>query len=69
MGKKSGIGSGIRDEKPGSNFRELRNNFFGLKYLNSLMRIWYPGWKKFEPGMEKIRIRNKHPGSATLLLT
>jgi hypothetical protein len=25
-----------------------------------------PGWKKFVSGMEKIRIRDKHPGSATL---
>ncbi len=41
VGKKSGSGSGIRnrDEEPGSYFRELRNNFLGLKYLNSLMRI------------------------------
>jgi hypothetical protein len=31
--------SGIRDEQPGSYFLELRSNFFGLKYLNSLMRI------------------------------
>jgi hypothetical protein len=42
----------IRDEQPGSYFRELRNIFFGLKYLNSLMRIrdgknLDPGWKKF----------------------
>jgi hypothetical protein len=28
------------DERPGSYFRELRNYFFGLKYLNSLIRIW-----------------------------
>ncbi len=35
------LGSGIRirDEKPGSYLRELRNNFYGLKLLNSLMRI------------------------------
>jgi hypothetical protein len=25
-----------------------------------------PGWKKFRSGMEKIWIRDKHPGSATL---
>jgi hypothetical protein len=25
-----------------------------------------PRWKKFGSGMEKIRIRDKHPGSATL---
>ncbi len=39
MGEKSGPGSGIRNEQPGSYFLELRNHFFGLKYLNSLMRI------------------------------
>jgi len=58
MGKKSGSGSGIRDEQPGSYFLELRNHFSGLKYLNSLMRIWDgnrvrirdPGWKKSDPG-------------------
>jgi hypothetical protein len=27
-----------------------------------------PGWKKFASGMEKIRIRDKHPGSAILPL-
>ncbi len=57
-GRKSASGSGIRDEQPGSYFLELRNHFFavlGLKYLNSLMRIRDPGWKK-----------DKHPGSATL---
>jgi hypothetical protein len=64
-GRKSASGSGIRDEQPGSYFLELRNHFFvflGLKYLNSLMRIRDPGWKKFGSG-----IRDKHPGSATLL--
>ncbi len=35
MGRKSASGSGIRDEQPGSYFLELRNHFFGLKYLNS----------------------------------
>ncbi len=25
-----------------------------------------PGWKKFGSGMENIRIRDKHPGPATL---
>ncbi len=45
----------IRDEQPGSYFRELRN-IFGLKYLNSLMRIREPVWKKFGSGMEKILI-------------
>ncbi len=36
--------------------------FLGLKYLNSWMRIRDPGWKKVGSG-----IRDKHPGSATLL--
>jgi hypothetical protein len=44
-GSESGIR--IRDEQPRSYFLELRNHFFGLKYLNSLMRIRDPGWKKF----------------------
>jgi hypothetical protein len=53
MGKKSGSGSGIRDEQPGSYFLEFRNHFFGLKYLNSLMRIRVPG-----SGMKTIRTRD-----------
>ncbi len=35
MGKKIRIR--VRDEQPGSYFRELRNNFLGLIYLNALM--------------------------------
>jgi hypothetical protein len=56
----------IRDEQPGSYFRELRNHFFGLKYINSLMQI--RDGKNSDPGsrMEKIRIRDNHPRSATL---
>jgi hypothetical protein len=57
MGKKSGSGTGIRirDKQPGSYFRELKKQFLGLKYLNSLMWIRDPGWKKSDPGsgMEK----------------
>jgi hypothetical protein len=67
MGRKSASGSGIRDEQLGSYFLELINHFFGflggLKYLNSLMQIQDPGWKKVGCG-----IRDKHPGSATLQL-
>jgi len=47
-------GSGLRDEQPGSYFLELRNQFFAvlrLKYLNSLTRIWDPGWRQFESGI------------------
>jgi hypothetical protein len=49
MGKETG--SGLRDEKPGSYFRELRNQFFGL---NSVLKLFDadPG-----SGMEKIQIR------------
>ncbi len=51
----SGSGSffypGIRDEQPGSYFRELGNNFFLLKYFNSLIQILDPGWKKFGSGI------------------
>jgi hypothetical protein len=32
------------------------------------MQIRDPEWKKFGSGMEKTRIRDKHPGSATLPL-
>ncbi len=65
------LGSEIRDEQPGSYFLELRNHFFGLlrlKYLNSLMRI--RDGDRSDPGsrMKKSRIRDKHPGSATLVL-
>ncbi len=60
--------SGIRDEQPGTYFLELRNHFFGLKYLNSLMRIRDPGWKNSDPGsgMEKFRIRD--PGWTTRII-
>jgi hypothetical protein len=71
MGRKSGSGSGIRDEHPGSYFLELRNHFFWFKILKffdadpgsrmETVRIWDPGWKKVGTG-----IRDKHPGSATL---
>jgi hypothetical protein len=63
----------IRDEQPGSYFRELINHFFGVKILKffdadpesgiETVRIRDPGWKKVGSG-----IRDKDPGSATLLL-
>jgi hypothetical protein len=44
--------------------------------LNYLIRIRDPGWKNSDPewkklgsGIEKIRIRDKHPGSAILVFT
>ncbi len=57
----------IRDEQSGSYFLELRNHFLVLKDLNSLMRNRDMVWKKFESGMKKSPIRDKHSGSATLL--
>jgi hypothetical protein len=61
MGKKSG--SGINHSN------HISISFLGLKYLNSLCGSGIrdgknsdPVWKKFGSG-----IRDKHPGSATLL--
>ncbi len=64
-GRKSASGSGIRDEQPGSYFLELRNHFcllfWGLKYLNSLMRIRDPGWRQFGSGIRDGKMSD--PGS------
>jgi hypothetical protein len=51
----------IRDGQPESYLRELRNHFLGsvLEFFDA-----DPGWKKLGFGMEKIRIGDKHPGSA-----
>jgi hypothetical protein len=57
MGKKKRI----RDEQPRSYFLELRNHFDGLKYLNSLMRIRDPGWKKVGSGIRDGK--KSDPGS------
>jgi hypothetical protein len=57
-------GSGIWDEQPGSYFLELRNHFLlllGLKYLNSLMRIRDPGWRRFRSGIRDGK--KSDPGS------
>ncbi len=51
----------IRDEQPRSYFRELRKIFW-VKILKFFDRD--PGY-----GMEKIRIRDKHYGSATRILS
>ncbi len=67
MGKDSGSGSGMNNPDHISIFRDLRNNFLGLKYLNSLMRIRDGKNSDLVYGMEKIRIRNKRSGSATLV--
>jgi hypothetical protein len=44
----------IRDEQPGSYFRELRNKI-GLKYVLEFFEA-DPGKKKFGSGIGKIRI-------------
>ncbi len=67
-GKKSGSGIRIREKQPGSYFRELKKQFFGLKYLNFLMWIGIQNGK-IGSGIKKNRIRDKHPGSATLHCT
>ncbi len=54
-GLKSGSGSGMNHPDHISESLEL---IFWFKYLNSLLRIRDPGWKKFGSGMEKIRIRD-----------
>ncbi len=67
-------GSGIRDEQPGSYFLELRNHFlafFGVKILKFFDEDPGSGIRvgdSLDPGsgMEKSRIRDNHPGSATL---
>ena len=63
----------IRDEQPGSCFRELRNNFCLFK-IHFMMWIQDSGsgiWdeKKIGSGMENFWIRDKHTRSATLVLT
>jgi hypothetical protein len=55
MSKKSGSGMNNPDYISDS-------LVFELKYLNSLMWIWDPGWKKFGSGMGKSWIRDKYPG-------
>jgi hypothetical protein len=54
MGQKSGSGSGFRIR---DHISESLETIFWVKILKFLCRS----------GMEKIRIRDKHPGSATLI--
>jgi hypothetical protein len=61
MGKNSGSGSGTNKS---DHFSESLEKIFWVKILRFFDAD--PGWKKFRSGMEKIRIREKHPGSATL---
>jgi hypothetical protein len=49
MGKKSVSGSGMNNT---DYISESLKTIFGLKYLNSLMWIRDPGWKKVESGIK-----------------
>jgi hypothetical protein len=51
MGKKTGSGSGIRDEQPVSYFLELRKPFLLVKILKFCDAD--PGWKQSGSGNEK----------------
>ncbi len=64
----------IRDEQPGSYFLELRNHFFPFFGVKIQILWWGSGIRDGDSsdpgsGMKKNRIRDKHPGSATLLST
>jgi hypothetical protein len=65
VGKKSGSGFGMKNPY---HISESLKQFFGLKDLNSFIQIRDPGWKKIRIRDEKIRIQDKRPGSATLVL-
>jgi hypothetical protein len=58
MGKKIWVRNRNPGKQPRSYYRELRNNFLGLKYLNSLMRVRDPGCEKYGSGMEKFWIQD-----------
>jgi hypothetical protein len=71
MGRKSASGFGIQDEQPESYFLELRNDFLWvkiLKFFGGDPRSGIPNGDSSDPGWKKVgtRIRDKHPGSATL---
>ncbi len=65
MGKKSGLGSRLNNL---GHITESLDTIFGLKKIKFFNKD--PGWKKFGYGIrnEKIRIRDKHPGSTTMQL-
>jgi hypothetical protein len=54
-----------RDKHIGSYFRELRNNFLGQKYLNSLsIQYWVAGsgMEKSRSGIRDGKIQTRDPG-------
>ncbi len=67
MGKKSGSESEIRDEQPGSCFLEHRNNFW-VKILQFFDADPESEMETIRIRDGKSRIRDKHPGSATLII-
>jgi hypothetical protein len=55
-------------DNPKSYFLELRNHVFGLNKMLKFFDVDRdPGWRKVGSGMEKSLIRDKLPGSATLV--
>jgi hypothetical protein len=64
MGKKSGSGSGVNNP---DHISQSLKPFFGLKDLNSIMRIRDPEWKYSDPesGMENGRIRDLGSGKTS----
>jgi hypothetical protein len=63
MVKKLGSGPGMNNP---DHISENLETIFWVKILKFFDAN--PGWKKFGSGMEKIRIRKKHPGSAALVM-
>jgi hypothetical protein len=61
IGKKSGSGSGMNNP---DHISESFVTIFWVKILEFFNTN--PGWKKIRSGMEKMWIRGKRPGSATL---
>ncbi len=50
----------------GSHFRELKKQVFGLKHLNSLMWVRYPGWNKIGSGIRDGK--KSDPGCSSRIL-
>jgi hypothetical protein len=50
-----------------NNLGHISKSLETIFYVKILNFDLDPGWKKFGSGMEKFRIRDKHPESATLI--
>jgi hypothetical protein len=64
----SGIGKKIRIRNNPDHTSESLETIFGLKYVNSLMRIRDPGWKKFGSWIWDWDEKNSDPGSGINIL-